>query len=411
MRQSGLALLSGLCILILTMTPAWAEVPEAVGQEQPQGGDQPNPADVIQERAVPLVSQAQFYREREQLAPPAVKQKLQALREMIQAKGLNLEVGYTSVSDLPLEQITGFIPPTPEEYRAAITQQRAMSGALAERNQRYKDVAQARSMTQAGGITTRGTCDSQPSFSWRDKEAVTSIKNQRNCGSCVVFASVAALESGYLIRHEFITDQSEQYVLDASGSASCAGTGATTGVKFLTGNGTATEVDSPYAAINRSAPPDPGIPRPFAGESWGFVDCPGLYTNDVSCAYENSIPYLKRALCEHGPLTVTMAATLLFQHFAPSDPNQVFAESDTGSTNHEVLLVGWDDAKQAWLVKNSWGTGWGSAGYVWLRYRSNLIGAYAGYIHAADLSGDNLCSDASAGCGVTETSGRLLLLK
>src|ERR1043165_8380348 len=35
---------------------------------------------------------------------------------------------------------------------------------------------------------------------------------------------------------------------------------------------------------------------------------------------------------------------------------------------HAVLGVGFDDSKQAVLVRNSWGTGWGIKGYFWMPY-------------------------------------------
>jgi C1A family cysteine protease len=33
-----------------------------------------------------------------------------------------------------------------------------------------------------------------------------------------------------------------------------------------------------------------------------------------------------------------------------------------------VLAVGYDDASQTFLVRNSWGTGWGQAGYFTMPY-------------------------------------------
>ena len=35
---------------------------------------------------------------------------------------------------------------------------------------------------------------------------------------------------------------------------------------------------------------------------------------------------------------------------------------------HAILVVGYDDSKSAWLVRNSWGTGWGIEGYFWMPY-------------------------------------------
>ena len=35
---------------------------------------------------------------------------------------------------------------------------------------------------------------------------------------------------------------------------------------------------------------------------------------------------------------------------------------------HAVLAVGYDDASQTFLVRNSWGTGWGQAGYFTMPY-------------------------------------------
>ena len=36
---------------------------------------------------------------------------------------------------------------------------------------------------------------------------------------------------------------------------------------------------------------------------------------------------------------------------------------------HAVLLVGYDNTKQQYIVRNSWGTGWGDRGYFYMPYR------------------------------------------
>lgn len=35
---------------------------------------------------------------------------------------------------------------------------------------------------------------------------------------------------------------------------------------------------------------------------------------------------------------------------------------------HAVSIVGYDDSKQAWLIRNSWGEEWGEKGFAWVAY-------------------------------------------
>lgn len=44
------------------------------------------------------------------------------------------------------------------------------------------------------------------------------------------------------------------------------------------------------------------------------------------------------------------------------------AVGETYEGGHAVCLVGYDDATKAFLVRNSWGTGWGLSGYFWMSY-------------------------------------------
>ena len=65
----------------------------------------------------------------------------------------------------------------------------------------------------------------------------------------------------------------------------------------------------------------------------------------------------------------------------------------TASANHEVLVVGWDDHYSAsnfatspgagnngaFIVKNSWGTGWGDSGYFYVSYYDAVFGRDTNY--------------------------------
>merc|ERR1712088_1215866 len=65
------------------------------------------------------------------------------------------------------------------------------------------------------------------SWSWKDQGGVTSVKNQASCGSCAVFASVAAIDTCFWqITGTLVDDLSEQHVMDCAygyGNAGCDG--------------------------------------------------------------------------------------------------------------------------------------------------------------------------------------------
>jgi cathepsin L len=64
----------------------------------------------------------------------------------------------------------------------------------------------------------------------------------------------------------------------------------------------------------------------------------------------------------------------------------VFAEDEKGAVNHAIALIGWDDEKGAWLVKNSWGKQMGEDGYFYIKYNANNIGFGAQWIDAQNES-------------------------
>jgi len=66
-----------------------------------------------------------------------------------------------------------------------------------------------------------------------------------------------------------------------------------------------------------------------------------------------------------------------FQLYAAGVYQDTECKNDADSVNHAVLVVGYghiDDGGDYWIVKNSWGGGWGLGGYVWMQRGTNQCG-------------------------------------
>lgn len=80
---------------------------------------------------------------------------------------------------------------------------------------------------------------------------------------------------------------------------------------------------------------------------------------------------IKQALAGGYPIVVGI---VIFEAFESDEvaetgvvpmPNPL-VDQDLGG--HAVLIVGYDDAKQHWIMRNSWGPDWGDEGYFYLPY-------------------------------------------
>lgn len=190
----------------------------------------------------------------------------------------------------------------------------------------------------------------------------------RQCLSCWAFAAVSAFEGSYSVQHGRYTSASEQDVLNcASESSDCTGGQVADAYKVLMKRGATSATMEPYAAQRSECAARSGQMRALA---WGYVD------DDAVIA---STPDIKKALCAHGPIVSAVRSTQAMQAYAQG----VFNQDDDGPANHAVVIVGWDDQKNAWLVRNSWGKEWGMGGYMWIKYRTSSIGAEASWIRAA----------------------------
>lgn len=208
---------------------------------------------------------------------------------------------------------------------------------------------------------------------WRQLDGCTPIKNQGSCGSCWAFAAVGVVESQYLIRNNLVMDFSEQWLVSCTGAGSCDGGSYGSAFNYILNTedscnkiGILPETVYPYEARDADCPCPPG-------DRYLITNWSGLPQN---------IETMKQAIMTYGPIAVAIAADDLFQCYIGG----VFNANVGTEINHAVVLVGWDDTQGAngiWILRNSWGTGWGESGYMRIEYGCNFVGtspAYAEFI-------------------------------
>jgi putative hemolysin len=232
---------------------------------------------------------------------------------------------------------------------------------------------------EAGAATHR--ClerDTPPSFDWRALDGCTSIKDQGNCGSCWAFGSTAPLECNILIKDRVERNLSEQWLVSCNRDDwSCNGGGfAHNYYQWKTdpcgGTGAVLEWDFPYWGSDLPC----GCPYPheYLIDNWSFIS---RDHNDVP------IDGIKAAIMEYGPVSVGVAVDGLFHGYSGG----IFDACGYDDINHLVALVGWDDSQGpggVWILRNSWGPGWGEDGYMRIAYGCNAVGYGASWVDYRD---------------------------
>lgn len=369
------------------------------------------PFDPVDE--VDAESTVEDFRARETMAAPQVKQLLQQQRQFVQQNSLPFSIGFTSATERPLPKLrtapdvktrtletmqrqneeaarvlqAGKIPSVEQllNQRAAqpITPPLQINPQLQIRprgvpGEEGQDASQTQSpeaQSPEEEISSRAVstpCASKSTFLYKQGtgEALSPIRNQGACGSCYSFAAAAVVEASKRIRYGGVANISEQELIDCAGGLGhglingCDGFFIEPTMLHMQFNGVAKESNyTAYQAKDRGICNNPYYR--YSVSTWGWVGF-GYAT----------VQQIKNALCQYGPVATTIEATSLFQNYTGGVFQQK-ANSSYGpipSINHAVVIIGWDDAKGAWRVRNSWGTGWGENGNAWVKYNNNAIG-------------------------------------
>lgn len=218
------------------------------------------------------------------------------------------------------------------------------------------------------------------SFDWRRFNVVTPVKNQMECGSCWAFSATGCIESFHAIKTGKLVELSEENLIDCSfdyGSDGCAGGLPVDAFEYVLKNGGInTEEAYPLESI-------------YGWQCLAPEMCPCKFNRSAVGAkisgynhYQNhNETILEATIIKFGPVSAGIDATRDLQFYKSG----IFSDATCSSSelNHAILVVGYGEdltGNKYFIVKNSWSTDWGEAGYVRMaRGKNNMCGIASDY--------------------------------
>lgn len=127
------------------------------------------------------------------------------------------------------------------------------------------------------------------------------------------------------------------------------------------------------------------IEDPHPGGTSSNDDCPTefsalYYIHESRYPPPQDMDYIKQTVMDYGPVW-----SLLMWNSNYYDPENYTYYYTGSSVNHAGVIVGWNDTLMtaggpgAWIVRNTWGQGFGEGGYYYISYNDSQFGKYNGY--------------------------------
>ncbi len=228
-------------------------------------------------------------------------------------------------------------------------------------------------------------------FDWRDNNGdwMTAVKDQGDCGSCWAYAAVGTTEAQYNIAknnaHYDLDLSEENLVSNCSSAGDCNGGHHDQALGYIRDSGIVNESCFPY--IDSSCPISCGCTYGCSDAICSDNQCTNpddLYYIDDYTAVSSNKEDIKDWLVNVGPVAVDMNWS---GGYWDGEIRRCIIDS---GIDHSVVITGYNETEDYWIVRNSYGPGWGDDGYFKVGFDECLIQTQVYGVNLTEVSTQNL---------------------